>query len=75
MQNTARTYLYNPSLWIMVVLLLSMVEYTTRCGDSYGDPVGADPYSRTSSVRFSIVITRDPSGRPSGRFIPMYVIG
>jgi hypothetical protein len=30
----ARTYLYNPSLWILALILLSTLEYTTRCGDA-----------------------------------------
>jgi len=31
---TARTYLYNPSLWILALILLTSLEYTTRCGDA-----------------------------------------
>ncbi len=34
MSATARTYLYNTSLWILAFILLTSLEYTTRCGDA-----------------------------------------
>lgn len=42
MQNQAvesmspwKVYLYNPSLWVLLMILASMLEHTTRCGDAY----------------------------------------
>jgi hypothetical protein len=29
-----KVYLYNPRLWVLVIFLASMLEYTTRCGDA-----------------------------------------
>lgn len=34
MTTTARTDLYNPRLWILAFILLTSLEYTTRCGDA-----------------------------------------
>lgn len=34
MPGTIRTYVYNPSVWLLMGMFLFMVEYTTRCGDA-----------------------------------------